>query len=160
MNNEKNKKVIVTITLLLMMTLSTMISIIPLVNAAQYETYLYITAAPNPVGIGQQLGVTVIFPNVPPAQLPLSSPRYGYWENLTLTIIKPDGTIETKGPYKTAEAGTGTVQYTPTMLGTYQFQWSFSGQTMKIGPRKGDYYNLAQANVLSNCTRRNSFANA
>ena len=111
-----------------------------LVNAAEYDTYLYITAAPNPVGINQQLAVTVVMPNVPPAQYPLDSPRYGYWENLTLKIIKPDGTTETKGPYKTAEAGTGWAPYTPTMIGTYQFQWSFPGQAIEVGPRKGDYY--------------------
>ena len=149
MNITKNKKSIFAIALTLLMTFSTIFAIVPMANSAEYVTYLYVTAAPNPVGIGQQLGVTVVFPNVPPAQLPLSSPRYGYWENLTLTITKPDGTTETKGPYRTAEAGTGTVQYTPTMLGTYQFQWSFPGQTIETGPRKGDYYKPSTSEKFS-----------
>ncbi len=119
------------------------------VNAAQYDTHLYITAALNPVGINQQLAVTVVMPNVPPAQYPLDSPRYGYWENLTLTIIKPDGITETKGPYRTAEAGTGWVPYTPTTIGTYQFQWHFPGQTIEVGLRKGDYYKPSTSAIFS-----------
>ena len=135
--------------LIFMMMLSAMISVIPPINAAQYDTYLHITAAPNPVGVNQKLDVVVIFSNIPPAQLPLDTPRYGYWENLTLTIIKPNNTTETKGPYKTAEAGTGSAQYTPTMIGTYQFQWHFPGQTIETGPRKGDYYKAGTSIVFS-----------
>lgn len=149
MNKTNNLKSIFAIALTLLMTFSTIFAFVPVSSAAEYDTYLYITAAPNHVGIGQQLGVTVIFPNVPPAQLPLSSPRYGYWENLTLKITKPDGTTETLGPYKTAEAGTGTVQYTPTMLGDYQFQWSFPGQTIETGPRSGDYYKPSTSATFS-----------
>ena len=109
-------------------------------QAASYDTYIYITASPNPIGVNQKLSVTSIMPNVPPAQYPLDSPRYGYWENMTLNVWKPDGSTESLGPYRTAEAGTGWAPYTPTMVGNYTFQWVFPGQTIMVGPRKGDYY--------------------
>ena len=144
-----------TIALLLIMISATFFAIAPTVNAATYDTYVYITAAPNPAGVNQQLAVTVIFPNVPPAQYPTDSPRYGYWENLTLTIIKPDGTTETKGPYRTAEAGTGWAPYTPTMTGTYQFKWSFPGQNIDVGPRRGDYYKPSQSALFSVTVQQN-----
>ena len=107
LNISKRRRSILITALILLMTSSSLLTFAPSTNAAaaEYETYLYITAAPNPVGVNQQLGVTVIFPNVPPAQLPLSSPRYGYWENLTLTITKPDGTTETKGPLQNSRSG-------------------------------------------------------
>jgi outer membrane protein assembly factor BamB len=138
---RRNKnKTLYTIALTLMMTISVTLVALPLANAVSFDTYVYIMVAPNPVGVNQQVAVTSIMPNVPPAQYPLDSPRYGYWENLTLTITKPDGTTETKGPYKTAEAGTGWAPYTPTSVGIYYFQWNFPGQTIAVGTRKGDYY--------------------
>jgi outer membrane protein assembly factor BamB len=145
---ETNNKVFAIAFVLLLSASILMISAAS-VNAASYDTYLYITAAPNPVGINQQIQVTAIMPNVPPAQLPLDSPRYGYWENLSLKITKPDGTSETKGPYRTAEAGTGWAMYTPTTLGVYTFQWSFPGQTIETGASKGAYYKPSTSPVFS-----------
>jgi hypothetical protein len=148
METQKTGKII-SIALILIIAASLQMTSITPVNAASFDTYLYITAAPNPAGVNQQMSITAIMPNVPPAQLPLDAPRYGYWENLTLTIIKPDGTTETKGPYKTAEAGTGFAQYTPTLIGNYQFQWTFPGQTIATGSRKGDYYKPSTSAIFS-----------
>jgi outer membrane protein assembly factor BamB len=127
--------------LILLLGASTLVTCVSTVEAAAtYDTEVYITASPNPIGIGQKLSVVSIMPNVPPAQYPLDSPRYGYWENLTLKVWKPDGTMETLGPYRTAEAGTGYASYVPTMVGNYTFQWFFPGQTILVPPRTGDYY--------------------
>jgi outer membrane protein assembly factor BamB len=110
------------------------------VKATAYDTYIYTAVSPNPVGVNQQVVVTSIMPNVPPAQYPIESPRYGYWNNLKLTIMRPDGKNDTKTGLSTAEAGTGYTLYTPTMTGTYYFQYSFPGQTIEVGSKKGDYY--------------------
>jgi len=125
---------------ILMFVATTLMAGVSVVDAVTFDTFIYIAVAPDPVGAGQQVVVTSIMANVPPAQYPLDSPRYGYWENLTLTVWKPDGTTETKGPYRTGEAGSGYATYVPTQVGTYYFQWSFPGQTIEVGPRKGDYY--------------------
>ncbi|MFB3889529.1 MAG: PQQ-binding-like beta-propeller repeat protein [Candidatus Bathyarchaeia archaeon] len=124
----------------LILTIAPLITYLPNVAAVSYDTYIYIQVAPNPVGVNQPVSVTSIMPNVPPAQLPANAPRYGYWEDLTLIVTKPDGTVENKGPYRTGEAGTGWAQYIPTSVGTYYFQYSFPGQTITAGPSKGDYY--------------------
>ena len=136
--HEKNK--LFCLALILLLASGVFFVFVSFAEAGSYDTYIYITATPNPIGINQKFSVVSIMPNVPPAQYPLDSPRYGYWENMTLKVWKPDGSTESLGPYRTAEAGTGYASYTATMLGNYTFQWSFPGQTITVGPRKGDYY--------------------
>ena len=47
------------------------------------------------------------------------------WEDLTVTVTKPDATTETLGPFRTdSTGGTGAI-YTPTMIGTYTFVTNF-----------------------------------
>ncbi len=61
-----------------------------------------------------------------------------------MTITKPDGTTETKGPYTSDPTGSTWFYYAPTQIGTYQFQFSFPGQqvngTDQYGNRISGYY--------------------
>ncbi|MEJ2240846.1 MAG: hypothetical protein P8Y18_01705, partial [Candidatus Bathyarchaeota archaeon] len=84
-------------------------------------TYAYIGAIPDTVGPNQpvllHLGISDY----------LSVTSDG-WENLTVTVTKPDGSTETLGPFRTdSTGGTGTT-YIPTMVGTYTFQTHFPEQ--------------------------------
>jgi len=58
------------------------------VSAVEIETRLFISAVPNPVGVGQTLSVMwwLAIPN------PVAGTR---WNNVKVTVEKPDGTIET-----------------------------------------------------------------
>jgi hypothetical protein len=49
---------------------------------------------------------------------------------MKVKVTKPDGTIETLGPFITDDTGGTTTLYTPTQLGNYTFQMSFPGQTL------------------------------
>jgi len=89
-------------------------------------TYAFIGAMPNPVGVGQEvllhIGIT--------QQLGL--PAQG-WEDLTVTVIKPDGKTDTLGPYRTdATGGTGDI-YVPEMAGEYILQTHFPEQVFEEG---------------------------
>ena len=105
-----------------------------------HQTYIYIVAQPNPIGVNQQVYLTFLLPNVPPAQLPVANPRFGYWTGITITVTKPDGTTATLTGLQTGEAAAGYTAYTPTQLGTYKFQAFFPGATIESGASKGHYY--------------------
>ncbi len=115
-------------------------TITPLSSALTHETYIYVTVAPNPVGVNQDVFITFILPSVPPAQLPPANPRYGYWSDITITITKPDGTTQNITNLETGEAAAGYTVFTPTQTGTYKFQAHFPGAIIETGPRAGDYY--------------------
>jgi outer membrane protein assembly factor BamB len=94
------------------------------------NSFAYIGAVPNPVGVNQQIllhvGITQYLESV-----------FMQWHDITVTVTKPDGTTETLGPYSTdSTGGTGAV-YIPNQVGTYTFQTHFpeqhspSGMTME-----------------------------
>ena len=128
---------------------------IPTVNAhtppLQIPTYAFISATPNPAGLGQT--VTLGFwLQVPP---PTAQAQFGdRWGNFSLKITRPDGTTENMGPFTSDDTGGTFTLYTPTQLGNYTFEFSFGGQTLAgnnlppgvtTNPFIGDYYQPSSA---------------
>jgi len=113
-----------TIALILVLTISAIIIVLPTVGAqdpARRVAYPYIGASPNPIGVGQQVllhvGITQQLPSV----------NYG-WDGLTISVIDPEGIESTLGPYRTdATGGTGDI-FMPTMVGEYILQTHFPEQ--------------------------------
>jgi hypothetical protein len=114
------------VTTILILTTAILFTGIPLTGAQTYdlekETYAFVGAIPNPVGVNQQvllhIGITEALGN-----------QEEGWEDITVSVTKPDGTTETLGPFKTdSTGGTGTV-FVPDMVGTYRFQTHFPAQT-------------------------------
>jgi hypothetical protein len=131
------------LSLILVLAFSMLVAVSSVVSAdtlLDHTTYIYVVAAPNPIGVGQATYITFFLPNTPPAQLPLATPRFGVWNGITLTITKPDRTIETRADLSTSYAGAGTIAYVPSMAGIYTVTASFGGQTIATGPAKGQYY--------------------
>ena len=65
-----------------------------------------LSATPNPVGVGQE---TLLHIGISEA----TNGTYFGWKGLTVTMTKPDGTVQTLGPFKTdATGGTGYCYYT------------------------------------------------
>jgi len=126
MKNKKTTQKISTITLVIILTISTMLVIFPNAIAQdppRKKTYAIMGATPNPIGVNQQVLLHIGITHQ------LSSAQYG-WEDITVTITKPDTSTQTLGPYKTdATGGTGGI-FTPTMVGTYQLQSHFPEQVM------------------------------
>ncbi len=119
-----NKLKISAIPIILLLTISTLLVTFPITTAQSEpwkQTYAFINALPNPVGVGQEVLLHVGITDS------LGSTALG-WENITVTIEKPDGNIDTLGPIKTdATGGTGAT-YTPTQAGTYILQTHFPEQ--------------------------------
>jgi len=113
-----------TIALFLTLTIVMTLVALPTANAqivGSSESYAFIGATPNPVGVGQEtllhVGIT--------QQLQITQDG---WTGITVTVTRPDGTTETLGPFRTdSTGGTGTI-YIPAVAGTYKLQTHFPAQ--------------------------------
>lgn len=85
------------------------------------ETYAFIGANPNPVGVGQSTWLHVGIPDA------LRVAADGF-EGLKVIVTKPDNSTETIGPIRTDSTGGTGVIFTPTTVGKYYLQTHFPGQ--------------------------------
>ena len=91
----------------------------------QVPTYAFIVVAPNPIGIGQQVTVAFWLDKVPIGAEGLYGSR---WHNMLITVMKPDGTNETLGPFNSDVNGGASTRYTPNQVGIYTFVFTYPGQ--------------------------------
>ena len=120
-NNKTKVTIIISILILTLMFSSVVLQSATAQEIREKTTYAYIGTIPDTVGINQPILLHIGISDY------LVTATHG-WENLTVTVTKPDGSTETLGPFKTdATGGTGAT-YTPTMVGTYTFQTHFPEQ--------------------------------
>jgi hypothetical protein len=114
-----------TIALILLLTLAAYASTISTVNAAtkQIQTYAYIAASPNPAGVGKTVVVTFRIDKLSPTATGTSGGDH--FSTYTATITRPDGTIETKGPFTADSTSSGYFTYTPSTVGNYAMKIHF-----------------------------------
>ena len=107
----------------------------------QRKTYCFVDAVPNPVGVGDdcliRFGIFQQTPNV----------VFGY-SGITVTMVKPDGTSETLGPFGTDSTGAGYTMHTFATAGTYKLTAHFPQQVWTFG----DFFNLEGGNMIFNGT--------
>ncbi|PVX25914.1 MAG: hypothetical protein CW691_03120 [Candidatus Bathyarchaeum sp.] len=131
MKNIQKTSKFSTIALVLMLTISAVIVVLPTASAqmpppaeaipTHKQSYPYIGAIPNPVGVNQQVLLHVGITDS------LQLTEHGF-EGLTVTVTDPTGHEEILGPYKTdSTGGTGGI-FTPTMAGTYSLVTNFPAQ--------------------------------
>jgi len=129
---QKTKK-IATLILLAVLVLPMTIQI---ANTAttQAETmnipgFLKVYAEPNPVGVGQPVYISMFFTK------PLGTGgMFGasLYTNMSLHIVKPDGSNVTMGPYVSdTTGGVGGITYTPEVAGNYTVQAFYGGQVLE-----------------------------
>ncbi len=131
MQKLKNKTMAILIVAILTISMATSITLIPKASAHtppwQIPTYMYVSVAPNPIGVGQMVNVN-FWCNAPP---PTASAQYGdRWTNLTVVVTKPDGTAQKLGPFKSDATGGTFTTYTPDTVGNYTFQSFFGGEVL------------------------------
>jgi hypothetical protein len=126
MKLQKNK--LLTIFTLTMLLAATMLLITPMTNAAilEFDTFLFLMASPNPVGVNQQLLITFQLDKTSPTAFGLD--QGDHFTGFTLTITKPDGTTATLGPQEAWATSGAFWTYTPTQVGTYTMKANFPGQ--------------------------------
>jgi hypothetical protein len=147
MQIAKNKTAAIAIAIFLMLSMSASMMLIPTASAHtpawSIPTYAYITAEPDPVGVGQTIQVyawldavygaaggttAVIGTNASTCSAALTANNWRF-HNFQVVITAPDGTKETKtwaivsDPTSSQE-----FSFTPTQVGTYTFNFTFPGQ--------------------------------
>jgi hypothetical protein len=132
---QRNKTMIATIALVLMLTMAASLICLPAVNAQPIsnpykQMYLYVSVEPNPVGVGQQALVVWwidLLPPTPPTGEGSWS-DFDRWHGVTVTITKPDGTNQTMGPYTSDPVGGNYLPFVPDTVGSYTFQANWPGE--------------------------------
>jgi len=143
MQNLTGKTVAIMISLLMIISIGAMITQLPkAAGAINIQTFAYINVAPNPCGVGQT--VTVDFW----LGVPLEDSEVAV--NMTLVITNPNGATTVQGPYISDITGGTTIEYVPTMLGNYTFQFVYGGQILSVaGAFLGDYEEPSNSSVAT-----------
>jgi len=121
-------------------------------------SFAYVTAAPNPIGVGQTAQVYMwVDTPMPNAALTNDYRRHGY----SLTITRPDGTTETH-TWDVISDSTGIEfwTYTPSQTGNYTFLFNYPGQTFTWNDAtwKNDTFQPATATTVLQVTNTMVFA--
>jgi len=124
------KSKISTTTLILLLTISAIVIAFPIATARDppitINSYPYLVASPNPVGVNQQV-IIVMWVDKPMPETSVGNDirRVDY----TLTITKPDGNTQTM--YWPIISDTTSIQFTvynPDQVGTYTLLFEYDGQ--------------------------------
>jgi hypothetical protein len=131
-------KIATAIALFLMLTMA--ISLVALPVKAQaaptLKTYAVVDAIPNPVGVGQAVLIKYgILQQLGTVDLG--------WTGLTVTVVYPDNTKHTLGPFKTDSTGSSYATFIPDQVGTYTFMTNFPEQTNPV-----TFFNYEGGNVI------------
>ena len=114
----------------LFLTIAVPLFALPSVNAHYpawtYPTYAYITAAPDPIGVGQTATIVFWVDKIPPSAAGTAGDRWLFF----LDIKAPDNTITTEGPFTSDPVGGSYYLFTPDMAGTYTFTSRFGPQVI------------------------------
>ena len=135
----KNKNMIFASALILIMALGAIAA--PLLSTVKAQTLstipteLFMSAAPNPIGVGQTITATVWLSLEP---IEYSATGYYGW-NFTVNVITPSGSNTTLGPFESAPTGGYFTTYKPTVAGNYTFQAYFPLTIITIPPGTSTY---------------------
>jgi hypothetical protein len=137
--HAKRNHTIPAIALILLLTFSAFIAILPVADAhdppIEVSTYAYLAISPNPVGINQPIFLIMWLHAAPYTADGIAGDR---WHDFTVDVTKPDGSTEQLGPFISDSTGSTYTMYTPDQLGEYTFVFSYSGQTLSLyNPENG-----------------------
>jgi outer membrane protein assembly factor BamB len=141
MNFSKNRNAAIAIIILLAISMTTSVSLMPNVSAhtppLDITTNAYIASLPNPIGVGQTT-LVYMWLNRVFGQWPVGEPSGIHYaavsndyrfHNYKLTITDPDGQTTTQ-TFETIQDTTSSQSYrfTPEKVGTYTLTFNFPGQ--------------------------------
>jgi outer membrane protein assembly factor BamB len=155
MKTNKNTKTIVLALSLLSLLITGIFAYTNFADAKNFEgiipTYAYVTVAPDPVGIGQTVYISMFVDKVTPTATGVGGDR---WQNLALTITSPSGKVTNMGPFAADAAGGAPATFVPDELGNYTVVFYFPGQTLTGQTGTGIMGNNPQyiGNVYGNST--------
>ncbi len=132
MQITKNKTLTIAIAVLFIFSMSASMMLIPVANAHtpawSIPTYAFITAAPNPIGVGQTTYIIMWLDKLWDNTLTANTYRFHDYQ---LVITAPDGANTTE-TFAVVGDTTSAQDYsfTPTTVGTFTLTFNFPGQTI------------------------------
>jgi len=128
----KSKTSVIAIAIFLIISMGTSMIQLPTTSAHtpiwQIPTFAYIQVVPNPIGVGQTTTVYMWLANTYDSELVTNNYRF---HNYQLTITAPDGSVETKTFADIMDTTSNQFySFTPSQTGTYNFNFTFPGQTL------------------------------
>ncbi len=135
------KTKISTIALILVLTISVTLVALPVVTAHDppqtIDTYGFIVAQPNPIGVDQIVYISFWIDKVPPT----AAGKYGLrWNNMKVTVTKPDGQTEDLGTFDSDATGGAWTSYVPRQVGEYTFDFDWPGQVFDENVNPAPYF--------------------
>ncbi len=121
-----NKQSFASVTIVFLLASSALLAISPEAQAATIRTRAFLSVNPNPVQIGKDLVVSFWIEPIPPTAADI-------FHGFKVTITKPDGGTEERGPFTTSPLGSQYFVYVPTAIGAYQFKFTYPGESFASG---------------------------
>jgi hypothetical protein len=158
MKIAKDKTVAIALILLLTVSAAIAVSNVQEAHAIDLPTFLFATASPNPVGVGQACYIGAMFSRPQPTASGANGDRF---ENTTIDIVDPDGIKTVMGPYLASMAAGIQFTYTPSKVGNYTIQAHYPGEILDgmnpESPRpggamanlRGSYAMPADSNIIT-----------
>ena len=123
------KSMTIVIATLLLLSLTSSILVQCVNGTTNVGTNAWVTATPDPVGIGQTVTIGMGLVQVNPlSQLLTTSTVANVWNTYKLSIIDPTGAITTAGPFTADYTAVSSYAFTPTNAGNYTITFIFPGQ--------------------------------
>ena len=140
--NNSNKILAIVISILLISSMSASIMLVPITSAHdpgyQIPTFAYISAHPDPIGVGQTVNVFMWLNQIfgvgigDANSYALLSNNYRF-HNYNFTIVAPDGTVKTTIIDTVQDTTSNQItSFTPDQTGTYTLMFNFPGQTYTV----------------------------
>ena len=139
--NKNRKTMITTFTLFLLISMAAIAVLPSLVNAAiqRIETHAYAMISPDIVGVGQTVVVSY---RIEKTRQGATETTNHFLDTFSVTITKPDGTVDTKSNLAVDATSGSWFTYTPTQVGEYTFVTHFPEQWGNGSSFFGSYENL------------------
>ena len=140
-----NRKMVISIALILIMTFGTVMTIPFTTQAAvsypptTTETHAFLSTNPRIIGVGQNVLVNMWV-------LPIAINYLDLLANYTLVITAPDGTKQTYGPFTANNEAGYSMVYTPKTVGNYTMLFTYPGQFFAS---RNSTYTGSQSEVLT-----------
>ncbi len=135
MKVPRNKTKATLFALVLTLTFAVTFVALPIVSAHdppwQTPTWAFLSVAPNPIGVNQQVIVVMWLNDYPRTAVGAYGDR---WDNMYVDITKPNGDEQTLGPFTSDPVGNAYTNYVPDQVGDYTFVFRFEGDTLTGEP--------------------------
>ncbi len=130
MKNFKNKTMAIVITLILAISMSATVVLTPTASAHSppwtIATQAYVSTVPSNLGLGQSVFIVMwAYMKMPASDISNTIRMQHYMLNIT----RPDGTVQTLGPYTPDPTETTYTSYTPTQVGQYSIVFYYPNTT-------------------------------